>query len=125
VKPFARHCQTFLYGLLALAVLLQGAIPAGFMPDFSKGRAEIVICTSAGAETILIDAKGLPLPKSKHDAGKRNACPYAPVLAQKSAPPVTVAVPAQVTMPEPVRAADVLAASSRPKPWFSQGPPSA
>jgi hypothetical protein len=57
-------------GLALLALLLQGATPAGFMLARADGRATIVICTGHGAAYSLADLAGRPAkqPQSKPDA---------------------------------------------------------
>jgi hypothetical protein len=51
-------------GLLLLAVLLRGMVPAGFMPDLDalkRGVFAISVCSGGAYKDILVDAEGVPV----------------------------------------------------------------
>ena len=111
-------------GLALLALLLQGATPAGFMLARADGRATIVICTGHGAATSLADLAGHPTkpPKSQPDA----PCAFAGhgVVA---APPLAALIAGPLAAPSaPLEAARFDLTPGRglaAPPPPSQGPP--
>lgn len=119
-RPFLR------LAILAFALLCIGAqslIARGFMPlaDTDKaGIRTIVICTGMGLKTIAVGADHSPAHSGKTDA----SCPFAPVIAQDTAPPApvfTLAVLAYDLLP--VRARHTLPRAITAHPYQSQGPP--
>jgi hypothetical protein len=51
--------------LLLVAFVARALVPAGYMPDFSArsdAGLKIIICTAAGAKTLLLDESGTPSP---------------------------------------------------------------
>jgi len=108
------------FALTVLALLAQAFLPAGFMPDARGGKVALVICTGSGPQTVMVDAKDVPVPQ--HPV-HRNACAYAAVLAQGLQPQVSVPLPVAAFLEEAALplAAVVLKAAFRP--WFSRGPP--
>lgn len=112
--------------LVLLAVLAQGAMPAGFMPGRAgDGSTSIVICTATGPATIKVGAEHNPFANT-HDSepGKTPPCPFAPVLAQDTSvvAPVLpfiftalrVNIPENATLPARTAPAHV---------YLAQGPP--
>ena len=113
--------------VVLLAVLAQGAMPAGFMPGRAgDGSASIVICTATGPATIAVGPEHNPL-AGEHDTKPQKPphCPFAPVLAQDSgcAPPVLslifTALRADVQTP-----ADLPPRTASAHVYLAQGPPS-
>ncbi len=92
----ASHLRFVFAGLLLLAVLVRGLIPAGFMPGMMADETGvqkhvIVICTSTGMQTVEIDGDA----PDGHDGNHKGdmTCPYAPVLAQNIPLPSPVVLP--------------------------------
>ena len=92
--------------LALLALLLQGAAPAGFMLARENGQATIVICTGHGAAHSLADLASHPTkaPKSQPDA----PCAFAghgvvapPPLAALIEPPCNSTSCLQIARPKP------------------------
>jgi hypothetical protein len=75
-KPVSSFGRIALLMTLLLSVMLQGFIPAGFMPSFDK-QATIVICTPSGTKTIAVDAHQAPHHNADDEA---KLCPFAPVI---------------------------------------------
>jgi hypothetical protein len=115
------HFRAFL-PILLLAVLLNGLIPAGFMPGGREGT-PVVICHGIGTAVIYLDKDGRPAAPDK--AAAHSKCPFAPVLAQGMPVPSTI-LPAASDYGSAVvfAVAESLTARAVFKPWFSQGPPS-
>lgn len=109
-------CALALNGVFLLALLIQGFIPAGFMPD---AKDTLVICTASGLKTIDLDSNGDP-----HKAVPDNHCPFAPVLTHGLAP--APALPAENAF-KPFFATstgnDQLLFSFSAQLYDSQGPP--
>jgi hypothetical protein len=114
--------------LAVLGLLLQGLIPASAMAQeaWSQGKVRtVVICTSAGEQTIAVPADSVP-----HDQGfagfKCHACVMASLVAVT--PPVPDIAPAQyceIIRAEHARStAQPIFARPAPRPP-SQGPPTA
>lgn len=107
--------------LFLIAFLVQSAIPAGFMPRFLTGHVfEVTICHGADAKTVLVDKNMNPVKSSQPD------CPYATLATKYGAGSVTP----YVTLQNFAYVAYALVAVTGidftyPKPWTSQGPPSA
>lgn len=82
--------------LVALALLLRGLLPAGMMllPSATSGET-IVICTSAGLQTVTLDSEGKPLPANP--AQGHTLCPCVCSSCPATAIPAGVAlsIPAQ------------------------------
>ena len=113
--------------LLLLALLLQAAIPAGFMPGKTgDGTVQMVICTGTGPATITVDADDAPgLPHDgKHNKGEKDhaPCPFTPFAAQNlDAPPLALALnnyENHLVFHNPLPARTISL-----KPWLAQGPP--
>lgn len=121
----SRSCFCF---LLLLSLIVQSLVPTGFMPAQKKdGLFEIVICTSLGAATIMVDAAHAPLSdqqEKKNSDSHVSSCPYAPVLAYGLPLPDAGVLP--FILPQGdifVLAAHSTHSNAALKPWFSQGPP--
>jgi hypothetical protein len=117
-EPPMHALRAILSSLVLLALLLGGAVPSGFMPGKKDGGSlTIEICTASGWSTAEV-----PAHDGHEGEEKRDACPYAPVLAHAFVPaaqPAAFALPSSFIPPAtaqiPVRAA--------PKHWHAQGPP--
>jgi hypothetical protein len=69
--------------LLLLAFALRALVPVGYMPDFeaaARGSYKIVICTTAGAQSIVIDEDGNKVPQ-KHGDHNDQPCAFAGMAA--------------------------------------------
>jgi len=113
--------------LVLACFAVRALIPIGYMPDVqvgAKGILKVVICTSAGAKSIAIDAQGKPAPSDKqthHD----QTCAFSGLAT------VTVASADGVALPPPdftrsapiVRVQDVLPPVRAGPVLGSRGPP--
>ena len=119
MNTMANRLRFWIHGFALLALLLRGAIPAGFMP--APGLLRMEICTASGLAQVLVGADGKISP---HGAGGAHPpCPYAPVLTQSftgyAALPLFAAVAGMAAFHFP----GFLPPRIPAKPWFSQGPP--
>ncbi len=109
--------------LALLAVFARALLPAGFMPGDKSGGYSLTICAGMTTKTIFVpvDKQGAP------GHAEKDICPFAlPVLAEKT-PEFFVAsyIPAAYEISLAVAAVENSFSLHSPKPWFSQGPPSA
>jgi hypothetical protein len=121
-----------LSGLLLLAILTAGIIPAGFMPVVAKAKGAplfaLELCTATGLKTVYVPrdqtpAQNLPDDHQKHDT-HQNDCPYAPVLSKDVTPPAPLPQPLLFIAARNVwQMATGLAAPFRAKTWQAQAPP--
>lgn len=111
-----------------LLFALHAILPVGFMPDFGAlrdGRFEVVICTSAGTQTVLVDPAGQPIvPTPIDQTGKHvgsYTCPFGSTMAKTLAVPV----PVNVAVPHAPRTMAVFADARQTSPllpaWLSLG----
>lgn len=119
-----RHFLTAL--LLVAAIGMQALIPAGFMPDFSSGKATIVICTNTGLATVTVDQDGQPDhgDQTPDHAGTQSVCPYSTALAGTL--PVPEFVAASITLHEEISLTEHQTSCSNRIPcksWLANAPP--
>jgi hypothetical protein len=113
------------FALLAmLALVLQLAIPQGFMLASDHGQAAIVICTGHGPLLAPVDDHGFPLkaPKPKSNA----TCAFAGHGGTPTATPVLALTATRYETAAPIESLDVSATPGRglaAPPPPSQGPP--
>lgn len=110
--------------MLALALLLRLALPAGWMPVAGADGIRVEICSGEGLRTIVIDAEGRAhpdTPKASNDPCPYGLAAHAPVdLPALAALPLAPAALAAQLLPQRVTA-DLLAwRASRPP---ARGPP--
>lgn len=123
MKALLLQLRDLFFLLMLLALVVQGMIPAGFMPGQDQsGGMQIVICTSKGYSKITVyDDSGVPDHSQKDKSS--HSCPYAPVLTgivpldvhHLTAPAFSDAV----TLPVVLAQMSVISQ----KDWASQGPP--
>lgn len=111
--------------LAAAAILLRGAIPAGWMPVASYGGSRIAICTGEGPAMAVLGQDGKLHREAPAEPGPRDPCPFAVGLAAADlvSPPATdFATPAPEAAPTPAMAAseESIRRSLRPP---ARGPP--
>jgi hypothetical protein len=118
-----------LAGFLALLALVTRAlIPAGWMPAVSSSAAglQIVICTQAGQQKLLLDQDGKPVPTDQHEQAPsdHSTCPFAG--SSIASPPILTLtlLPADrfdsLVVPRP---ADVPSLEAPRASWHSRAPP--
>jgi hypothetical protein len=90
MRATASRTHHFALALVALALLVRAAIPAGWMPASDGGR-WITLCTGSGAVAAFVDADGV-----RHDdpapAAQDHPCAFAGVAVPLT-PPLAIAVP--------------------------------
>jgi hypothetical protein len=119
VYGFAMKRASFiLQGLVLLAFMAGGVIPAGFMPGQGAGSHSLVICSGAGLKTIHVPADKQP-PSQGHD----HQCPYALALAKASVTTGPVLPFVQVVPEQPAHPAISFISYFINKSYLSQGPP--
>jgi hypothetical protein len=89
--------RSLLTVMLAIVFTMRSLVTVGFMLAPSSAAADgaltVVICTSSGPATLVLDKDGQPVPQ-KPTSGSEQSCPY-----QASAPIAVLAVPEQVYLP--------------------------
>lgn len=80
---------------LAAALLLRGAVPAGWMPTSGQGGVRIALCTGIGAEFLILGSDGKLHKDAPKPTSPRDPCPFA--LATGSAANATP----EVHLPQP------------------------
>ena len=65
--PIWRGGQSLVALLLFCALAMRMAVPAGYMPSFSAGGVELVLCSAVGSKTVKVD---FGHPEAPADAGK-------------------------------------------------------
>ena len=112
---------------------LHAVLPAGYMLDTDSlrdGRYEVVICTGAGLQTVVLDKSGnriAPKGPTAPDRDGMQTCPFATVAGKAlSAPgqPVFQLAHAVRTVPAPLPPALAIPASADRLPLGSRAPPS-
>lgn len=103
-QTWTRNTRQIICRISLLLFALHAVLPVGFMPDFGAlrdGRFEIIICTSAGMQSVLLDPAGQPTAPTdqtgKH-AGSYT-CPFGSAIAK----PLAVPVPVNVAVPHAPR----------------------
>jgi hypothetical protein len=68
--------------VLLMAMLLRALVPSGWMPtnDLPSGASFIVICSSAGMKTILVDGNGKPI-EEERSAHAPDSCAFGNAVA--------------------------------------------
>jgi hypothetical protein len=118
------HASPFALALLAAALLLRMALPAGWMPVAGADGVRIEICSGEGLKTVMIDAEGRAHPDSP---APRDPCPYSLAAAIPLDPPMQAALPlppaavAALLLPAHTTARLLAWRASRPP---ARGPPS-
>lgn len=77
-----RHAVT---RTLLLLFVLRALIPAGYMPStqaLGEGHIEVVLCTSNGLRTIVLDADGKPAEPANHHPDAASDCPFGAVTTK-------------------------------------------
>ena len=82
--------------LLAAALLLRAALPAGWMPAAGQDGVRIALCTSNGSEFAVLTRDGKLHKQAPKPAAPREICPYA--LAASGAANVPPVVPLQAQL---------------------------
>jgi hypothetical protein len=67
------------FWLIAAALLLRALLPAGLMPQASPNSWTVVICSSNGTYTLVLDETGKPAPS---DTASNGLCAFACALGQ-------------------------------------------
>jgi hypothetical protein len=128
LRTAARHAVA---GLALVLFALHAVLPAGYMLDLESlrdGRYEVVICTGAGLQTIVLDKSGNKVDPAAPAADGTVKCPFATVAGKALAvpgQPVVLETHAGRTVPGVLppmlsrpASADVLPLGSRAPPLF-------
>ena len=111
---------------ITLGILAQAIIPAGFMPNFSKGKIfELTICQDAGLATILVDGNMNPVTDDAGHDPDNSQCIYTTVpQAFAIATDYVVAVHETILYERYVpRDMGIILDSHHPHFYSAQGPP--
>lgn len=111
--------------LVAFALLLKSAIPAGFMPSFDKdGFTQIVICSGMGQKTITVPSDDAPSTDHQDDTAAK-VCAYQILASGKTIlPPPVAVVPAPIVTRAVIAIAeDFDAAPALSLSFEARGPP--
>lgn len=128
MKDFRKYLLGHICTLfLVAAVFVHGISPPGFMPGLdSRGKASLVICTSTGTKTILVDHDSLPEKQNdKHDTSPSSGglCLFASVLDWQTGD-IHIDTGLHALEGAQVDVASVLRPlSTFVKPWQAQAPP--
>jgi hypothetical protein len=114
--------------ILLVALALHGLLPTGFMLQASStaaGVLEIVICTSTGAKSLVLDGTGTPIDNSTNQHAELGLCPYASTGAVALAHAETVRPAAQVEYTAVIYTLALRQFAETPKPGATsaRGPP--
>lgn len=121
-----RSRLTFVWLLLAAALLARALMPAGWMPTVEQDGIRIALCTGYGPVTVVLDREGAPRKDGPQRQSPHDPCPYGVATAQAldlppalalNLPPAAVAA---LTGPAVVTARLVAERSLRPP---ARGPP--
>lgn len=117
----------FYWLLLAAALLLRAAVPAGWMPMAGQDGVRIALCTGVGTEFLTLGSDGRLHKDAPLPASPRDPCPFALAAAHAADVPPTVALPqpparlAALLAPALAQAAATARRNLRPP---ARGPPS-
>lgn len=131
VTQVRRSHLPFVWLLLAAALLLRAAVPAGWMPTAGHDGVRIALCTGMGTEFLTLGADGhLHKEAPKPDSPKPNTlgdpCPFGLASAQAADLPPIILLPEAlarldaVVSPSFAQAARIARRSLRPP---ARGPP--
>lgn len=113
-----------------LLFALRALVPVGYMPDLGglrEGQVQIVICTGAGTQVLLVDANGQPLDRNHApDHAGAADCAFATATASALVLPATAptpGVPAVGANARPDAADHALLLLAQGPPLGSRAPP--
>lgn len=96
LRHFIRSHRAIAALVVALALAMKLAVPAGFMPTMADGRIVVAVCSGAGSTTMIVEIPGLKHERGDTGGGAKHEPPCAfaglsmPALA--GADPVLLAI---------------------------------
>lgn len=123
LRAFFRECPLLAVWLVALALLMKVAVPAGFMASADGGGLTVQFCTADGVRTVLLTADGqIKNPDAPQpDSTANSPCAFAGHGAAllSGAYPVLLAVAIAFIIATGLRAAKI---APQPLPFFLRPP---